>query len=137
MTRQRTLNEQLLCLTHYSREAFLRAQPGKYIKLPPDQVTDMRKVKENQIIQNEFEWKRERKSHNKMVYFANNTHCDQQYSEVLKGETKPRTGHALRLNFLDLDMSFAELLLYNHCAWSVSKSWRNVLYNSQLVLPDC
>ena len=59
----------------------------------------MRKVKENQIIQNEFEWKRERKSHNKMVSFANNTHCDQQYSEVLKGKTKPRSGHALWVNF--------------------------------------
>jgi translation initiation factor 2 alpha subunit (eIF-2alpha) len=66
----------------------------------------MRKIKDHQINQSEFEWKRERKSHNKMVSFANNTHCDQNYSEVL-----PKIGHTLRVNFLDLDMSFVEVLL--------------------------
>ena len=110
-TRQRTLSEQLLCLTQESRKAYIRAQPSKYIKVHPDQVTDMRKVKEHQVNESKFEWRREKKSHKKKVSFNSQTHCDHQYNEILKCETEPRTGHTLRVSFLDLDMSFAELLL--------------------------
>ena len=110
-TRQRTLSEQLLCLTQESRKAYIRAQPSKYIKVHPDQVTDMRKVKEHQVNESKFEWRREKKSHNKKVSFNSQTHCDHQYNENLKCEPEPRTGHTLRVSFLDLDMSIAELLL--------------------------
>ena len=111
LSRQRTLSEQLLCITHYSREAFLRAQPGKFVKLPPAQVKDMKKIKDHQIDQSKFEWKRERKSHNKKVSFSNITLCDQNGSEALKSDTKPKRGHNLRLCFLDLDFSVAEVTL--------------------------
>ena len=105
------MSEQLLCITHYSREAFLRAQPGKFVKLPQDQVIDMKKIKDHKIDQSKFEFKRERKSHTKKVSFSNIAWCDQNGSETLKSDTRPKRGHNLRLCFLDLDFSVAEVTL--------------------------